>query len=276
MAFNFNGNIIRELPEQTDALLRAVQYGDTLFETMRMFDSEMPFLDRHIHRLKSGMELTGMLFSEDWDRAFFETAIQKVATGNARIRWMVWRSPGGLYRPENNAAQFMVTTSPLYSSQYEWPEKPVTIGICPKVRLPVDAFSNIKTLNAPRYIQAGIAAQQNGWDDGILLNQYGRICEATSSNIFWWDVDGCLCTPALTEGCVAGIMRDHIILVAQKQGISVKTKDFMPEVLDRAVEILLTNAIRGIVPAIMAGGKTGQYEQTKRLFGDIGIFSKNT
>lgn len=276
MAINFNGNIIRELSEQTDALLRAIQYGDTLFETIRMFDSEIPFLNRHIHRLKSGLELTGILFPGNWDRTFFETAIQKVATGNARIRWMVWRSPGGLYRPENNAAQFMVTTSPLYSSQYEWPEKPVIIGICQKVRLPVDAFSNIKTLNAPRYIQAGITAQQNGWDDGILLNQYGRICEATSSNIFWWDVDGCLCTPALTEGCVAGIMRDHIILVAQEQGIPVITKDFMPKALDHAVEIFLTNAIRGMVPAVMYGQEMGRFERTKRLFGDIGVFSKNT
>ena len=271
MAINFNGNIIRELSEQPNALLRAIQYGDTLFETMRMLDSEIPFLDRHIHRLKSGMELTGMLFPKNWDRTFFEIAIQKVATSNARIRWMVWRSPGGLYKPENNAAQFMVTTSPLYSSQYEWPEKPVSIGICQKVRLPVDAFSNLKTLNAPRYIQAGIEAQQNGWDDGILLNQYGRICEATSSNIFWWDVDGSLCTPVLTDGCVAGIMREHIIHVAQKQEIQIVTKDFLPEVLDHAVEIFLTNAIRGIVPAIMAGGKTGQYEQTKRLFGNIRI-----
>ena len=269
MAINFNGNLIPELPEETGILNRAIQYGDSLFETIRMMDDEMPFLDRHIHRLKNGMELIGMEVPEIWDSYFFETAIHQVATGNARIRLMVWRSPGGLYLPENNAPQFMITAAPLATSKFDWHEKPVVIGICKKVKLPVDEFSNIKTLNAPRYIQAGMEAQKNGWDDGVLLNQYGRICEATSSNIFWWENDGTLCTPALSEGCVAGIMRDHVILMAKKQGITVNRVESLPETLETTLEVFLTNAIKGVVPAVMAGKNPGNYEQTKKLFLDV-------
>ncbi len=266
MLVNYNGHPVTALSEGIPDMQRAIQYGDSLFETIRMFDGKMPFLHRHIHRLKNGMDTIGIDVPEEWDLDFFEQQIAAVATGNARIRFTVWRSPGGLYLPQNNTPMFMVTAVPMETGTYLWPDKPVTVGICQKVKLPVDEFSNLKTLNAPRYIQAALEAQKNGWDDGILLNQFNHVCEATSSNIFWWNEDGDLFTPPLTAGCVAGVMRYHVIATAKKMGILVNTKETTTDHLRYAPEIFLTNAVRGVLPAILAGSPNDGWELTEDLW----------
>lgn len=266
MVINFNGERLESLPEPMAATLRATQYGDSLFETIRMFDGAMPFLEKHFARLKNGLSALGMKTPGHWDADWFENEIKKTVAGNARIRLMVYREPGGLYFPENNDIGFMITASPLPGSRFEWLEPPVLAGICEKVKLPVDDFSNLKTLNAPRYVQAAIEANSKGWDDGIILNQFNRICEATSSNIFWWDADGVLYSPPLSEGCVAGTMREYLIEMVSKNSISVKETAAAPEILEQAAEVFFTNAIRGIVPVQLTGKPATKHLRSRELF----------
>ena len=266
MGINFNGELIHSMPDAASELVRATQYGDSLFETIRMFDSAMPFLEKHISRLKNGLAALQMNTPEHWSTSWFENEIKKITSGNARIRLMVYRKPGGLYLPENNDAGFLITAAPLSGSLFEWPEQPVLAGICEKVRLPVDEFSNFKTLNAPRYVQAAIEARTKGWQDGILLNQFGRICEATSSNIFWWDGNGVLYSPPLSEGCVAGVMREYLFETALKNGIAVRETAVGPEMPETAEEIFFTNAIRGIIPVALPGKPGTKHIRSRELF----------
>lgn len=266
MEINFNGDLLQAMPGSMSELIRATQYGDSLFETIRMSGGAIPFLEKHIARLKKGLTALGMNIEEHWNTQWFEKEINKTVSGNARIRLMVFRKPGGLYLPENNDAGFMITAAPLSGSWFEWPEQPIVAGICEKVKLPVDDFSNFKTLNAPRYVQAAMEARSKGWQDGILLNQFGRVCEATSSNIFWWDENGVLHSPPLSEGCVAGIMREHLFETALKNGIVVRETAAAPEILETAKENFFTNAIRGIVPVQLAGKPRAIHRKTRELF----------
>jgi len=266
MVINFNGDLLQAMPDSMSELIRATQYGDALFETIRMFDGTIPFLEKHIARLKKGLTALSMNFPGHWDTSWFENEIKRIVSGNVRIRLMVYRKPGGLYFPENNDTGFIITASPLSGSWFEWPEQPIMAGICEKVKLPVDDFSNFKTLNASRYVQAAIEARAKGWQDGILLNQFGRICEATSSNIFWWDENGVLHSPPLSEGCVAGIMREHIFETASKNSIIVKETVAAPEILEHAAEVFFTNAIRGIIPVQMAGKSGTKHLRSRELF----------
>jgi len=265
---NLNGQALDNLPELLEQAQRALYYGDALFETLRVFDRHLPFLNRHWDRLASGMRLIGFEFPDYWDAVFFDTQIRRISPPNARVRLTVWRSPGGRYAPMNNVPQFLITAEGLPAAILEWPEFGLELGVCESVCLPVDEFSNLKTLNAPRYTAAAREAKVKDWDDALVLNSYNRICESTSSNVFWWEGDR-LCTVPLSEGCVAGVFRSFLIETTRDLGIPVMEKVATPETLLAAGEIFLTNAVRGIVPVRIFAGQSRPSILTRQLFGQV-------
>jgi branched-chain amino acid aminotransferase len=99
---------------------------------------------------------------------------------------------------------------------------------------------------------AGIYKTQNRLDDVFLLNQHGNLCEASSSNIFI-SYKKNLYTPALSEGCVEGVMRHVIINLAKQNGITLTEAQISPDILYEADEVFLTNAGRGIQSVIGFG-----------------------
>lgn len=264
---NLNGHLLPQLPDILDSAQRALFYADALFETMRVFDGEMPLLTRHWTRLSTGLTALGFSLPHLWDADFFRQEIQRVAPGNARVRLTVWRSTGGRYAPTDDTPQFLITAEPLDKNLQKL-EPGIKLGLSAAVRLPVDAFSNLKTLNAARYVAAAREARSNGWDDALLLNAYGRVCEATSSNIFWWEGDQ-LCTVPLSEGCVAGVFRAALLDIARSEGIHFDEKKALPEELYAADEIFLTNAVRGIQPVRIFAGRSRTSTRTLRLFDHI-------
>jgi branched-chain amino acid aminotransferase len=79
----------------------------------------------------------------------------------------------------------------------------------------------------------------------FLINQNRYLCEANSSNIFVW-YQNHLYTPALSEGCVEGVMRRVVIQLALDNNIPVTEAQINPEILNAADEVFLTNATKGI------------------------------
>ena len=92
---------------------------------------------------------------------------------------------------------------------------------------------------------AGLYRKQKGVDDVLVLNQDGFLCESVSSNIFVW-YDGKLYTPALSEGCVAGVMRRVVIELAAENNYEVVEAQINPDIMHLADELFFTNAIQGI------------------------------
>ena len=58
--------------------------------------------------------------------------------------------------------------------------------------------------------------------------------------------DGKIKTPVLSEGCIAGVMRRHLIKCIREENIPFEETKIETEELLEAHEIFLTNAIRGI------------------------------
>ncbi len=247
MTYNYNGVLQTALVPELQAAQRGLYYADSLFESLRMIDGHLPLFDWHWERLWAGLTALGYDVPAHWNAAFFASEIGKIANGHARIRLTVWRSPGGLYRPDDNRPQFLIAAAPLPPAHLEPQQPAISIGLCQTVRLPIDHFSAFKTLNAARYVAAAQEAARQGWDDGLLLNAYERICEATSSNIFW-EKDSALYTVPLSEGCVAGVMRRAVLEKARQQGRVVYEIPADVEMLLHADAIFLTNAVRGVIP----------------------------
>lgn len=266
--------LLEALPEPLEDIQRGLFYGDALFETIRVFQGRMPLLAAHWERLSDGLRAMGYSLPPEWSRLFFEKEILRIAPFNARVRLTVWRSPGGLYLPENDTPRFLITARAIDSDCFEWFGPGLDLGCCVSVRLPVDSLSSFKTLNAARYVAAAREARANGWDDGLLLNVYERVCEATSSNVFWFEGDA-LCTTPLTDGCVTGTLRKLLLLLRAEAGLPVQEKPITFATLLTAGEVFLTNAVQGIRWVRKIEGKVFDHRKTKTLHEQVvkAIFS---
>ena len=125
-------------------------------------------------------------------------------------------------------------------------------------------------------ILAKTEATLAGFDEAILLNQDGHVCEGSGENIFMVD-SGRLITPGLDANALPGITRDTIIQLAQSElGIEVVERNIDRSELYLADEIFLTGTAAHLTPVVeldnrsIADGKTGPIsEQLQKMYFNI-------
>jgi branched-subunit amino acid aminotransferase/4-amino-4-deoxychorismate lyase len=229
---------------------RAFCYGDALFETIHCLGTGPQFLELHMQRLLKGMKALKMHVPENLNISSIKNYIEKLLNKNrifkgARIRLTVFREQGGLYSPKNNSVSWLMEPSALEYEQFKLETKGLVIDIFDEIHKPINLLSNLKTTNSLIYVLAGIFCTENNLNDCLIFNQYGRICESLSSNVFVAK-DNKIITPSLTEGCIEGTMRHTIIGLAKELGYEVEERGILEKNLIEADEVYLTNAIQGI------------------------------
>ncbi|MEN9416280.1 MAG: hypothetical protein RLZ62_2584, partial [Bacteroidota bacterium] len=183
--FNLNGVLYDRLPDVLAQFGRAYMYGDGIFESIRMFSSKMPLWKYHADRLNQSLLKLSITLPESISPDVLREEILKTASGNSRIRLMLWRNTGGLYLPDQSDAIFLISVSHSSDARYPVHESGLTVSLSHKIQVPVDYFSGIKSLSASRYVNAAMEARERNLDDVLLLNSKGNVCESSNSNIFW-------------------------------------------------------------------------------------------
>lgn len=248
--FNYNGVISERGDKVIDIHNRSFRYGDGLFESMRWENGDIPFLDYHIERLTKGMNILKLESAKLFDAFFVRQQVAQLVKKNnlqglVRIRLNVFRDGGGLYAPETNKAAFLIEAEALTGLVNSHNSAGLIIDVFRDHKKPINDFSQIKSNNALLYVMAGIYRKSHGLDEVILLNDNGLLCEASGSNVFVW-YRNTLYTPALSEGCVDGVMRRVVMEVALKNDIPVIEAQINAEILNEAEELFLTNAVHGM------------------------------
>jgi branched-chain amino acid aminotransferase len=267
---NFNGEM---LPADTKLITvnnRAFKYGDGLFESMRMMKGQLKFADLHADRLQRGMKALKIEEYSQMDSWFLKEKADELSrrnkSRNGRLRLTVYRDAGGLYTPSQNKMGYSLEFQPLDEPRYFLNSKGLLVDIFTELPKPTNYLSNIKTCNSLIYVMAGLYKTQNNLDEVFLLNQNGFLCEAGSSNIFVW-YQKHLYTPAISEGCVEGVMRQVIINLAKEINIPVMEAQINPEILYEADEVFITNASRGI-QSVMGFGVRRYFNEVSKLLVD--------
>ncbi|TSJ38614.1 4-amino-4-deoxychorismate lyase [Mucilaginibacter corticis] len=246
---NFNGEIVPADSKLLSVANRSFKYGDGLFESMRMLKGQLKFADLHADRLQRGMKALKIDGYSQMDTYFLKEVAEQLAARNkakhGRLRLSVYRDAEGLYTPSQNKAGYCLEFTPADEPRYFLNEKGLIVDIFTDLPKPLNFLSNIKTCNSLTYVMAALYRSQNNLDEAFLLNQNGFLCEATSANVFVW-YQNHLYTPALSEGCVEGVMRQVIINIAKKNNIPITEAQINPEILYEADEVFVTNASKGI------------------------------
>ena len=244
---NFNGSLLDETSPVVKASNRSLRYGDGLFESMRWENDRISLGDFHFERLFHGLDILQMERPPDFTADYLFTQIRELCKKNgqetARIRLNVFREESPALFPENNRPQFIIEMADLPESN----PTPLRVTVFDDEKKSTGILSNLKTNNYLTFIMAVKYAYQNGFDDALILNTRDGICEATSSNVFFIK-DRSVFTPPLSEGCVAGVMRRHLLKRLPGLGFSVHEVPVTREMVSEMDEVFLTNAIRGIRP----------------------------
>lgn len=266
----FNGSFIPSGTPVITADSRALRYGDGLFETIRLSANRLLLADYHFDRLFHGLSLLHFDIPKHFTREHITAIILQLCKKNrtenaARVRVSVLRGNGGPYDPESMQPQLLVQCWPLPSRVQELNPNGLQIGIYPDARKSCDVFANLKSNNYQPYLLAAYFAKQNQLNDAVLLNVSGRICDTSIANIAWIK-NGTIFTPPLSEGCVAGVMRRHLLEHCETiTGIRMMEQTGTVEDLAQADELFLTNAISGIRWVAQCSEKKYQHQLTSQL-----------
>jgi aminodeoxychorismate lyase len=229
---------------------RSFRYGDGFFETMQLVNGKIILEELHFERLFTSLDILRFKRPSYFTPAYLREHITALAeknkhTAHARIRLTIFRGEGGLYEVEDHSPHHIIQTWPLNPSIHQLNENGMVVGIYKEARKTCDGFSHVKSNNYLSYAMAALWAKEQKLNDALLLNPFNRIADATIANVFIVK-DGLVKTPALSEGCVSGVMRRYLLQTIRKENIPVEETQLEIEDVMQASEIFLTNAIHGI------------------------------
>jgi branched-chain amino acid aminotransferase len=249
---NFNGTI-----QDNSAVFvesnRGFLVGDAVFETIKVVNNQVLFLEDHYFRLMATMRICRMeipmLFTMEYVEAQILELIDVLHPSAAfRVRFSVYRTGGGFYAPLSNEVAFVVTAMPLESVHYSIEKEDYEIELYKDFHVSKQLLSTLKTNNKLLQVLGTIYAKENGYDNCLLLNEDKNIVEALQNNIFM-KMGNVISTPPIAEGCINGIMRKQVLAILSKmEGYQVKEAVISPFDLQKAEELFLTNVISGIQP----------------------------
>ncbi|MEW6145121.1 MAG: aminotransferase class IV [Thermodesulfobacteriota bacterium] len=222
--------------------LRALFFGEGLFETFR-YKCRMPlFFDKHYDRMSRGARLLRIpLMERDRLAEHVNKVIINSGISDAYVK-ICLLSDGGPNYYDNPARGDIAIIVRDYNSSKER----VRVCINKFARCADSPVRSIKSLNYLENIIARREASRKGYDEAIFLNERGEIAEGTAGNIFWVEEDT-LRTPSVECGLLPGIIRELLMNSVGDIGLRLEDGAYHPERLAGSRMAFLTNSLSGTV-----------------------------
>lgn len=273
---NYNGNL--EIKNQIYAN-RGFLYGDAIFETLKLNQGKILFLEDHYLRLMAGMRILRMKIPHEFTMEFIENQCLITANANqisesARIRFTVFRKEGGKYLPNDNTVNFLIEASET-PFDYNINFNKYEIELYKDNYISQNILSNLKTNNKIINVLASIFAQENDYQNCLLINDSKNIVEATNGNLFMY-LNHSLITPPLSQGCINGVLRKQILKISKNIGIDIVEKPISPFELQSADELFISNVIIGLQPITKYRKKEYGFKISQQIVDELNkLFLKN-
>jgi branched-chain amino acid aminotransferase len=253
-----NGELVAWEDAKIHVLTHGLHYGTGVFEGIRCYDTESkgPAVFRHedhIDRLfkSSSLYYMDIPYTREELRAATLELIGRNAQRSCYIRPLVYRGYGtmGLF-PLDAPVDVAIAT-------WEWGSYLGEEGKTNGVRARVSSWRRIsgdsliphakasgQYLNS---ILAKIESHKSGYEEAILLDDRGFVCEGTGENLFVVR-DGVILTPPQTASILDGINRKSIIQIARDLGYEVLERDIARAELYLADELFCTGTAAELTP----------------------------
>ncbi|MGL4695051.1 D-amino-acid transaminase [Enterococcus larvae] len=269
----WNDRIVEREEVRIDMEDRGYQYGDGLYEVIRVYNGKLYMADEHMTRLWTGAEKIKLHLpftkAELLERLKELTAVEKVAEGKLYLQ--VTRgidSPRNHALPDPKKVTGVLTANIIpYERPVEKQKKGIAVGIVPDTRW---LHCDIKSLSLLGNVMALDHARSRGFEDAVQIRD-GKVTEASAAN-FWMVKDGTIYTHPDGQLILPGITKLKLLELAKKLQIPVKEEAFDEAELFTADECFITGSLIEVIPVvrieehIVGTGQPG--EITQQLHGE--------
>jgi branched-chain amino acid aminotransferase len=249
-----NGNLVFDELASPSIASHSLHYGAGVFDGIMAYWNRQHYyvhLSRaHLHRFLCSCSKMGLQVS--WSIESLEIAIrlllQELRETDYYLRPIAYHArPQIALTGENDKSIADLAILAMASTRDV--ETPLSCHISPYERVSGRAIPvtwKVCAAYANSYL-ARRAAEAAGYDDGIMLDRNGKICESSAANLFLI-ADGALVTPRLNPDIFPGITRSLVIELARNRGIEVIERDIVPEELGNFDGAFLTATLMEIKP----------------------------
>jgi branched-chain amino acid aminotransferase len=270
-----NGEFLPQSEAKISVLDHGLMYGDGCFDAWTGRNGFIFELDNHLDRLyKSvhGLKLNNLKMPKEEMREKIIKCVYLNSLEDFYIKVLVTRgiSPQPVINPkECKEASVVIFARPV---QVEVSPEKQEVGISLKVnsirRISHQSMEpKIKTCNYINIVMGKLEAWECGFDEAVMLDDNGYICECPGFNILAI-TGGKLFTPS--HGILVGITRNSVMEMARKEGLSVEEGFYSVFDFTSADEVFTTNTVAGVSPIVnidgwvIGSGKPGPYTKKFR------------
>jgi branched-chain amino acid aminotransferase len=252
-----NGEFVAWEDAKVHVLTHAIHYGTGVFEGIRAYDTERGSAifrhQDHLDRLEKSAALYYMdlPFSKEELREVTHELIGRNGFKSCYIRPLVYRGYGPMgLDPLSNPVEAMVAC-------WEWGAYLGEEGKLNGIRAQVSSWRRISSDSLIPHAKASgqylnsvlakIGATKAGYEEAILLDANGYVCEGTGENIFLVK-DGVIHTPGQANGILDGISRKSILEIARDLGYEVVERNIARAELYLCDELFLSGTAAELTP----------------------------
>jgi branched-chain amino acid aminotransferase len=252
-----NGEFVAWEDAKIHVLTHGLHYGTGVFEGVRCYDTELgPAVFRnaeHVERLfrSAGLYYMEIPFSAEQLRAATRELVARNGLRSCYIRPIVYRGYGSMgLNPLESCVDVTIAC-------WEWGKYLGDEGAEKGVRAKVSSWRRIgpdsliphakasgQYLNS---VLAKVEVVKSGYDEAILLDDHGYVCEGTGENIYVVR-DGVIATPGQSNSILDGITRRSVIQIARDLGYEVVERDIARAELTLADEVFMSGTAAELVP----------------------------
>jgi len=229
-----------KLDNEGSAVFKLQEHIERMFDSCRLIKLSIPFSKKQLN-----------------DNILSLLKINKLSEGYIRPLVFVGNGAMGLYAIDNPTRVAIIT--------WEWGtylgKEALEKGIKTKISS-LRRNSMSSTLNKGKvvghYVNNILAkrdAMMNGYDEAIMLDEFGYVAEGSGENIFLVK-NGIVKTPPYSSPVLGGITRDTAISLMRDHGITVKEQNFGRDELYLADEVFFSGTAAEITPIQSVDGYT--------------------
>jgi D-alanine transaminase len=249
-----NGSIIERSEAKVDVEDRGYQFGDGVYEVIRIYNGKMFTATEHLKRFFKSAESIGITipFTNLQLKEMLQELLIKnnLETGNIYMQVTRGTAPRNHLFPTEN----VVPTLVAYTIKGVRPLDSLKLGV--KAILTEDIRwlrCDIKSLNLLGNLLAKQKASEQGCFEAIQ-HRGQDVTEGSSSNIFIVK-DGTVITHESNHLILKGITRDVILDLCTKNNIPVQERTFTLAEIESAEEAFLSSTTAEVMPVIEIDGK---------------------
>jgi branched-chain amino acid aminotransferase len=252
-----NGEFVAWEDAKVHVLTHALHYGTAVFEGIRAYDTERGtaiFRNHdHLNRLEQSARLyyMDMPYAKQELREVTHELISRNGFKSCYIRPLVFRGSGPMgLNPLENRVEAMIAV-------WEWAPYLGEEGQLNGVRAKVSSWRRISPASLMPHAKASgqylnsvlakIESIKGGYEEAILLDDVGHVCEGSGENVFVVK-NGVIYTPPQSASILDGINRKSVMQIAADLGYELVERDIARAELAMADEVFLTGTAAELTP----------------------------